>query len=976
MSSVPEDRSIRQQDIKKGLQFIQSTLPYPGTQEQYELFIRGLVRNLFNEGNDAYREGDWGRSQSHYTEALNISDYANSEEIHISNEILEKLHVNRIACYSNLRLHDKVLENCEIALRLNENNFRALYRKSKALNELGRYKKAYDVVAKCSLAVPQDESVIKLTQELAQKLGLKIRKAYVRARPTSSNSVSGEVSIKNSNSSVEDIESDLSEEKQETLSTVSSSNFVPEMSSDLASIPMQSVSSVMPLQVEKSSLPSAVLANGGNLSFSIPEACLDCGDGDDISIGEELDELLDSVPDSDENVTQTTVVRGPIPSASVAPNIAFSTTLLGTLPVGAGFVPAASFSEMYSQPLASSLENFCSSLNTFPISDSKRDLSSSVSRDGTPTLNSNNSSLLLINGPKALFGTEDYMGIAGQTRNDFSHVFSSGTANIAVSASLVGRNPLEGTHELRQACQLCFIKTGPKLLDFTYHPNLEHKCKKDILIGKIKNSEDKSWKKIRPRPTKTQYVGPYYICKDVAAEEECRYPGHCTFAYCQEEIDVWTLERKGAFSREALFGGNGKINFTVSQLLQEHHGLFMFLCEKCFDHKPRIISKRNKDNSSSCSHPAMHDFEDNKCLVHILRETTVKYSKIRSFHAQCQLDLCRHEVHYGCLREDECFYAHSLIELKVWIMQNETGMSHDTIAQESKKYWQNMEANAHGAQVLGNQMKHGSLNLKMKFVCAQCWRNGQVSEPDKNKKYCSAKARHPWTKDRRVVLVMSNERKKWMTIRPLPTKKQVPSQFDLCNHIASGKKCQYVGNCSFAHSPEEREMWTYMKENSIQDMEQLYEMWLKSQKPEKGEDTATQANKENGKQIHMPTDYAEVTVDFHCWMCGKNCNSEKQWQGHISSEKHKEKVFHTEDDQNCWQHRFPTGYFNICDRYMAGTCIEGNNCKFAHGNAELHEWEERRDVLRMKLSKARKDHLIAPNDNDFGKYSFLFKDLN
>lgn len=35
----------------------------------------------------------------------------------------------------------------------------------------------------------------------------------------------------------------------------------------------------------------------------------------------------------------------------------------------------------------------------------------------------------------------------------------------------------------------------------------------------------------------------------------------------------------------------------------------------------------------------------------------------------------------------------------------------------------------------------------------------------------------------------------------------------LCNHIASGKKCQYVGNCSFAHSHEEREVWTYMKDN-------------------------------------------------------------------------------------------------------------------------------------------------------------------
>lgn len=63
-----------------------------------------------------------------------------------------------------------------------------------------------------------------------------------------------------------------------------------------------------------------------------------------------------------------------------------------------------------------------------------------------------------------------------------------------------------------------------------------------------------------------------------------------------------------------------------------------------------------------------------RCLVHILRETTVKYSKIRSFHKQCQFDICRHEVRYGCVREDECFYAHSLIELKVWIMQSERGM--------------------------------------------------------------------------------------------------------------------------------------------------------------------------------------------------------------------------------------------------------------------------------------------------------------
>lgn len=53
---------------------------------------------------------------------------------------------------------------------------------------------------------------------------------------------------------------------------------------------------------------------------------------------------------------------------------------------------------------------------------------------------------------------------------------------------------------------------GPGVLDYTLHTE-EHKCKKDVLLGRMKHSPDKMWKLIRPRPTKTQYVGPYYICK-------------------------------------------------------------------------------------------------------------------------------------------------------------------------------------------------------------------------------------------------------------------------------------------------------------------------------------------------------------------------------------------------------------------------------------------------------------------------------
>ncbi|XP_054991976.1 zinc finger CCCH domain-containing protein 7A isoform X1 [Sorex araneus] len=970
MSSVSQERRKRQRNIKEGLQFIQSPLSYPGTQEQYAVYLRALVRNLFNEGNDVYREHDWSSSLSQYTEALNIADYAKTEEILIPKEIIEKLHINRIACYSNMGFHKKVLEDCDKVLGFNASNCKALYRKSKALSDLGRYKEAYEAVAKCSLTVPQDEHVIKLTQELAQKLGFKIRKAYVRAE-LSIKSAPGDGADKAPKCSVEDIEPDLLTPRQEALPAipVPAPGFPQPGGSELASVAIVPLASVLPLQVEESALPPAALANGGRSPCPLPDAFLDDGD---MILGDELDDLLDSAPEPNGPVMPSALVRGPLPAAGVAPSVPFPSSLLGTLSLGPRYTRPPSLSDLY-PPLTSPLEDFCS-LNSFSMIDPKRDLAPLAAGDCV-SLGGSNPSLVLMNGPSSVFPSEDFLGLASQPRSDFGNFF--GSAVTKPPSSVSPRHPLEGTHELRQACQICFVKSGPKLMDFTYHANLDHKCKKDILIGRIKNVEDKSWKKIRPRPTKTNYEGPYYICKDVASEEECRYSGHCTFAYCQEEIDVWTLERTGAFSREAFFGGNGKVHLTVFRLLQEHLGEFIFLCEKCFDHKPRMISKRNKDNSTSCSHPVTkHEFEDNKCLVHILRETTVKYSKIRAFHAQCQLDLCRHEVRYGCLREDECFYAHSLVELKVWVLQSETGISHDAIAQESKRYWQNMETHVPGAQVLGSQVMPGSLNMKIKFVCAQCLRNGQVIEPDKNRKYCSAKARHSWIKDRRALRVMSFERKKWMNIRPLPTKKQMPLQFDLCNHIASGRKCQYVGNCSFAHSPEEREVWTYMKENGIQDMEQFYELWLKSQKNERNDEAASQSVKENGKQIHMPTDYAEVTVDFHCWMCGKNCNSEKQWQGHISSEKHKEKVFHTEDDQYCWQHRFPTGCFSVCDRFASGTCTEGSSCKFAHGHAELREWEERRDALKMKLNKARKDHLIAPNDNDFGKYSFLFKDLN
>lgn len=91
---------------------------------------------------------------------------------------------------------------------------------------------------------------------------------------------------------------------------------------------------------------------------------------------------------------------------------------------------------------------------------------------------------------------------------------------------------------------------------------------------------------------------------EVQERQECQYGENCTFAYCQEEIDVWTQERKGALSRELLFdplGTNERRALSVTRLLQLHMGMFMFLCEVrpvC----PRPVHMRNLPAPPLCMH--------------------------------------------------------------------------------------------------------------------------------------------------------------------------------------------------------------------------------------------------------------------------------------------------------------------------------------------------------------------------------------
>uniref|UniRef100_A0AAY5EJQ6 C3H1-type domain-containing protein n=1 Tax=Electrophorus electricus TaxID=8005 RepID=A0AAY5EJQ6_ELEEL len=862
------ERLKRKEEIEKALGFIQSSLPFPDP-EGYEAFLTQLVCNLLDEGNTVFRDGDWRQAAMHYSEGVNVARYAQSEALVIPPELLESLYVNRAAAHYNLGEYERGVQDCDSALCVSEGSRRALYRKALCLRELGRLREAYECGTGCLLTAPHDRQVTELAKDLATKLGLKIRKAYVSPQVESATSRPDSNDIINTDAQC--IPAPLA---------------TPIPVSD--DPPMSSLGPIVPQESPES--PSQGPA--GRVQYSVPvsEHMGEC------VMNEDLDSLLENIPKGAEDSVNP--VQGAIPTN--LPNTAVG--LRASYPSGLPPTSTPAYFGSAVSPLTQ-LDAFSALGHNESSPGALESLIPFSSGAGDSAGRARAGSL----GAEGLDSLSEYTLPAGRIPTSFipglrnhSVIHTNGLA--ATNLSLLSRNPLAATHEFRQACNACYSRIGPRVMDYKYQPEAAHRCKRDVLLCRFKSSEDTTWKRIRPRPARNNFLGAFVLCKEVQERQECQYGENCTFAYCQEEIDVWTQERKGALSRELLFdplGTNERRALSVTRLLQIHMGMFMFLCEECFDSKPRIISKRSKENLGVCSNlTARHPFDDNKCLVHVVRSANVRYSKIRPLHPLCQFDVCRHEVRYGCQREDSCSFAHSVIELKCWVLQQDTGITHEEMVQESKRHWQRLEQNAQrqkpmhvphqtssstcssntistsgvgstgvvggGGDSIGGGVSGGGscgrsrgLNLKMKFVCGQCWREGQVNEPDKALKYCTAKAKHSWTKERRVLLVKSFEKKKWVVVRPLPFSRTYPQQYDMCVHVMKQKKCHYIGNCSFAHSLEERDVWTYMKNNSLRDMQQMYELWLSLTNQNRRSDGTLMTPPPDEKQNTMPTDYTE-----------------------------------------------------------------------------------------------------------------------
>ncbi|CAJ1075845.1 zinc finger CCCH domain-containing protein 7B-like [Xyrichtys novacula] len=1040
-------RQKRKEDINRDLAFIQSTLAYPEP-DGYQDFLTQLVFNLLEEGNALFRDRNWEQAVKMFTEGLNVADYAVTEELHIPQVLLESLYVNRAAVYHSMGEYDRGVVDCDNALDVCKESHKALYRKALCLKELGKHREAYNCTTHPLLVSRPDTKVNELAQELAAKLGLKVRKPYVGA-------------------------------KEDSLITRTVSNGKIKAEAIKVSGPhvgngLNPVSSPAPVRfpiMPQTTFTPTIPSHPEPAPPVVPDV-VDTFEDSEL-IGDDLDSLLDSFPnETTENHTQAAFA---VPSkTSISTHTAAS-----VLPAPTPQLPPAFFHSPVSQ--ISSLDSFSGIVfsNSTSTLDDLDDLLASGgaagpaiqsvaplsvaldSLDGLDSLDevldtaqssaAENASVgelsldeldgfdppqaacdfdgLSIHVPKVDLGAVEPLdsldefpsadsavpalpavSIGGSGLDSLSDFGSAETCGSYAAAApkmrhpkndykekknqaLDTHNPLSSTHEFLQACSSCFPRKGRGIYTFVHKPDMVHTCKGDILLCRRKGDCPEEWTRVRPRPP-ISFNAQFVLCKELLKSGDagiCKYGEDCTFAFNQLEIDVWTAERKGVLSRKLLFElpTCDPVN-SIIHLLQENKGIFLFLCQECFDNKPRIISKRSSKNSTLCSNIDVHHcFDANKCLSFVVRTHNVNYRKVRPLSLLCRLDLCRQAIWNACKRED-CHFAHSVIELQTWKVQRDTGISPEEIVKVSTKYNEKQEQNL--SKLKGKRVSSGNdenkprgggagalkgPGLKMKFVCVQCLQgSNHISEPAKDLKYCSSKAKHPWIKERAVMLAKSEARNKWVQVRPLPHDKNFPQFYEICIQILKAGKCNYPGKCTFAHSQEEKEMWMYMKDIN-RPMEQMYDIWYSSLKAPKHQvegGMLTQAGLEE-KNIAMPTDYAEPMDGFHCRLCGKHCNSERQWQQHISTEKHKDRVFSCEgeDEALTWSYRFPGKGFELCPK-MHGSCPDGVSCDYAHSPEELQEWTKRRDFLRQKLAKAREDMLVMPDEFDFGKYNFLLQD--
>lgn len=103
------------------------------------------------KGNEKFNKGNWLDALDCYTNALKLAEGDNAE--------IAVYYKNRAAVYLKLQEYEKVIMDCNNALKIHPNDPKALYRRCQAFEALERFEEAYRDAKYISLSDPNNRFI-------------------------------------------------------------------------------------------------------------------------------------------------------------------------------------------------------------------------------------------------------------------------------------------------------------------------------------------------------------------------------------------------------------------------------------------------------------------------------------------------------------------------------------------------------------------------------------------------------------------------------------------------------------------------------------------------------------------------------------------------------------------------------------------------------------------------------------------------
>ncbi|XP_032805667.2 3'-5' exoribonuclease HELZ2 [Petromyzon marinus] len=241
------------------------------------------------------------------------------------------------------------------------------------------------------------------------------------------------------------------------------------------------------------------------------------------------------------------------------------------------------------------------------------------------------------------------------------------------------------------ACQQC-CKTINSIDVQLSRPHA-HLCNGNMLLVKFasggKNKGQKNappnrdvWKVARRRPTCCQ-PHKYFVCWHFNLKEGCSvHRARCTFAWSEEEVALWSFEKKHKCTQAQMIEaarrkireqsskgtaatGAAPEQDTISEVaikqMDEFGGTFREICCQCFYSVPQVISE------DACRRLTPH-WPWKGLLVHVSKtDRSVSYKEVRPLNDKSRLAPCHHALKQRhCPKSQICSHSHNDVELSVW----------------------------------------------------------------------------------------------------------------------------------------------------------------------------------------------------------------------------------------------------------------------------------------------------------------------